>query len=778
MAGEGSNQLKMHRERQNSAQNDTKEDEGLFSVRFDAVHMRLRNAAISAQFGLLWIWAVEAAAPNNKNLWDGSDPDTLQRDHRLEQVLDLTLRRSPNWARGHALKAALCNFWQPRNRSCATTGSRQALRWDQKDEVALLTAASIEAERMPRDTSLKTLPSSSTSYQSMIWRTFNNTLARKQRRKRPGAKRFLVAMSLKPSRAMVNKAIMQMTFLARHDLADAFKQFSVKEGLWRSTTQRPLTYWSSLDKETPFPGAEVDERLPLTAEQFQLRLEEFKDEILQQRLKLGHNAGFTPCAPNTWCWEEDSGILPENSRFRGFWETGIVFMGKEPQPGEEDQRCSKLLPRTCRVIQEIWGISTVERRPWPQEILGGSGLTITGATISSVFGPYTSIAPHAAKTQGRFRLHCVLQLPSDGISLLRVHVHGRERYHRRGECFWFDESSDHDAEFISKGTEPRVLLMVDIEHPQLQGKGQPEPVSAMPFSARYWNSFLPSDQPLYAPSPLEAEWLRHAEKWMETDEAPLLLCERLPSRTVAKWLEAFLNGQVSSQRPEEALETSDLALDPSIFSAFWHLRDASLHWIEPLVATLSHPATHCHNLWPEVQNVTERHFESSGYLLLSRNDWLADPGQRILFDAGVSTYKNSTSWLFESYSRNGIVFDRIFGWEMKLEGHEQIPSNVLQQSSFSTDRVVSTRDDPSHSNPVQLISQLCRPEDFCVFKSCLPRTPGRVLLERPGRVASLWSLRQRILAAELSSLPTTAKPWSSCSLMALRYPNSKNAQKK
>jgi paraquat-inducible protein B len=32
-----------------------------------------------------------------------------------------------------------------------------------------------------------------------------------------------------------------------------------------------------------FGGAEVDERLPLTAEQFQLRLEEFKDEILQQR---------------------------------------------------------------------------------------------------------------------------------------------------------------------------------------------------------------------------------------------------------------------------------------------------------------------------------------------------------------------------------------------------------------------------------------------------------------------------------------------------------------
>ena len=100
---------------------------------------------------------------------------------------------------------------------------------------------------------------------------------------------------------------------------------------------------------------------------------------------------WLPVAAFRWP-QEDSGILPENSRFRGFWEaiwqwktrveqaktmetrgnfhvgstavthqnalswplnttpctrivaetcpqTGIVFMGKEPQPGEEDQRC-------------------------------------------------------------------------------------------------------------------------------------------------------------------------------------------------------------------------------------------------------------------------------------------------------------------------------------------------------------------------------------------------------------------------------------------------------
>jgi hypothetical protein len=33
---------------------------------------------------------------------------------------------------------------------------------------------------------------------------------------------------------------MQMTFLARHDLAEAFKEFSVKEGLWRTWARKWL----------------------------------------------------------------------------------------------------------------------------------------------------------------------------------------------------------------------------------------------------------------------------------------------------------------------------------------------------------------------------------------------------------------------------------------------------------------------------------------------------------------------------------------------------------
>ena len=54
-------------------------------------------------------------------------------------------------------------------------------------------------------------------------------------------------------------------------------------------------------------------------------------------------------------------------------------------------------------------------------------------------------------TEGRFRLHCVLQLPSDGISLLRVHVHGRERYHRRGshqDAFKAVLSIDESVDFV------------------------------------------------------------------------------------------------------------------------------------------------------------------------------------------------------------------------------------------------------------------------------------------------------------------------------------------
>ncbi|CAJ1354622.1 unnamed protein product [Effrenium voratum] len=194
---------------------------------------------------------------------------------------------------------------------------------------------------------------------------------------------------------------------------------------------------------------------------------------------------------------------------------------------------------------------------------------------------------------------------------------------------------------------------------------------------------------------------------MNWTEAPWRMCARLRAKTMARWL--------------EELQASDFS--PEIFSVFWR-REKSLQWIEPLAATLRHPATHCQGHWQRsaAQRGYEfdwkelrRTFESKDYLLLSKSAW-ADKGQRILFDAGVNAYNSSLGWFLDAYARNGILFDRLFGWEVSPPAHflEQIPAEVAQRLRFSTEPVVST--EAHENNPVALISKLCRPQDFCVLK--------------------------------------------------------------
>ncbi|CAJ1401429.1 unnamed protein product [Effrenium voratum] len=673
-------------------------------------------------------------------LWDISkDPDVLPRDLELEEALARVLREGSGarWARGHALLGALCHFWRPQNRSCAAYRIRIALRLNHHDEVALLAAAAMEADSMPRvfscprckDSRLKKVPHSMTSMESMVWRSLNGTEARRMRRQRLlpllraavqrfprhgeakgalamqlGATKMALelwrqAMDLAPtSRAMVNRAVTQLRFLGRRHLAEQFTQRAADLQLWRSPHQRPHIYWPSLPVAA-FPGAEVDPRLPATAQAFQRRSEEFRAELLRQRPQLLHFAGFTPCEAEAECREEDGGLFPENKRFQGFWEAGQLY--------SKLGGCAEATPKTCGVIQEV---------------LVAAGLQVTSASISAVFGPYTFIPEHSSATQGRLRLHCTLQLPPKSVSLLRL-TGRNERRHAAGECFWFDESSDHEASYSSDATQPRVLLMVDVVHPRLQDLEEEPLLSPAPFKARYWKSYLPSSKQLYVSSVLEQDWLLHAMNWTE---APWRMCARLRAKTMARWL--------------EELQASDFS--PEIFSVFWR-REKSLQWIEPLAATLRHPATHCQGHWQrsasqrgyEFDWKELRTFESKDYLLLSKSAW-ADKGQRILFDAGVNAYNSSLGWFLDAYARNGILFDRLFGWEVSPPAHflEQIPAEVAQRLRFSTEPVVST--EAHENNPVALISKLCRPQDFCVFKLDIdePETERELFgqLIRPG----------------------------------------------
>ncbi|CAJ1354621.1 unnamed protein product [Effrenium voratum] len=221
------------------------------------------------------------------------DPDVLPRDLELEQALARVLREGSGarWARGHALLGALCHFWRPQNRSCAAYRIRIALRLNHHDEVALLAAAAMEADSMPRvfscprckESRLKKVPHSMTSMESMVWRSLNGTEARRMRRQRLlpllraavqrfprhgeakgalamqlGATKMALelwrqAMDLAPtSRAMVNRAVTQLRFLGRRHLAEQFTQRAADLQLWREVPINGLTSTGPLCRWLPF----------------------------------------------------------------------------------------------------------------------------------------------------------------------------------------------------------------------------------------------------------------------------------------------------------------------------------------------------------------------------------------------------------------------------------------------------------------------------------------------------------------------------------------------
>ncbi|CAE7555537.1 asphd2, partial [Symbiodinium natans] len=675
----------------------------------------------------------------------------LPHDLPLEEALSDALRQSPHWARGRALLAALCEAFVPQNRSCAAYQARIALRLNPKDEVALVVAASIEAKKMPvvfdcncEDPSLQLVPHSNLGVAPYWYRMPEAAEAAKKTRAAlrdrvvallrramdvsfRGEIRAALAAQLgtapealelwreavtqaPESRALLNRAIHHMESLGLAREAKELAAGAVKRGLWSHPDQRPHLFWPALPFN-PFPGPELDSRLPRAAAAFAARLEELQTELL--RAKIPYTAHSSPCPVGANCTEVLPGLFPRTVRYAGFWETGLII--------GRDKPCSAQIPLTCRAIKEI---------------LETEGFTVIAATISTVFGPRSSIEPHASAVQGRLRLHCPVALP-DGASILEV-AGNPQRRHQEGECFWFDESVQHKATYSSVNNLPRTLLMIDIAHPALEDmSGEPTMVTD-PFTSRYWHTFFPANpsKPLYASSPLEEEWLQHAQNWTRS---PWVFCTKMKAKMLDQWL--------------DGVEASLAKEHPAIFSLFWERSSNTLQWIEPLAGALRHPAAFCESYWrrvPEPLRWKKSFQEHQGdpghkggsldmsldYLFLSNAAW-ADKGRRLLFDAGANAFNTSLGWLADAYRKNGIIFDHLWGWEVNPPPTYCVPTEWISRLSFSTEPVVATQGVPN--NPVHLMEQLCSPEDFCVFKLDIdePRIERELVAQilRPGGLA-------------------------------------------
>jgi aspartate beta-hydroxylase len=113
--------------------------------------------------------------------------------------------------------------------------------------------------------------------------------------------------------------------------------------------------------------------------------------------------------------------------------------------GAEDHATTAACPRTTALLQEL---------PLAPNF---------GFVMFSVVAPGTHIEAHSGWSNLRLRHHLTLEIPGDEVGAITVA--GEEFRWRRGECFAFDDSFDHEVNYEELA--PRSVLIVDTWHPDL-----------------------------------------------------------------------------------------------------------------------------------------------------------------------------------------------------------------------------------------------------------------------------------------------------------------------
>merc|ERR1719510_1098881 len=118
------------------------------------------------------------------------------------------------------------------------------------------------------------------------------------------------------------------------------------------------------------------------------------------------------------------------------------------------QQCSKT-PITCSLIDSIPEIINNRR----------------GQVKFSVMKSGTHVHPHSGPTNCRLRAHLGLKVPvnkNKNSTVLRVankYLHWSD-----GEIFVFDDSFDHEVWHENENNEVRIVLIMDLWHPQLSAE--------------------------------------------------------------------------------------------------------------------------------------------------------------------------------------------------------------------------------------------------------------------------------------------------------------------
>ncbi|KAJ8923777.1 hypothetical protein NQ315_010359 [Exocentrus adspersus] len=130
----------------------------------------------------------------------------------------------------------------------------------------------------------------------------------------------------------------------------------------------------------------------------------------------------------------------ENLKDTGDWKQFELFAR-----GQKNAKNCKACPFTCSIVERISEARNCKR----------------GQTKFSVMHPGTHVWPHCGPTNCRLRVHLGLRVPSKTF----IRVADETRSWKEGEMFVFDDSFEHEV--WHNGTELRLVLIVDVWHPEL-----------------------------------------------------------------------------------------------------------------------------------------------------------------------------------------------------------------------------------------------------------------------------------------------------------------------
>jgi len=205
-------------------------------------------------------------------------------------------------------------------------------------------------------------------------------------------------------------------------------------GAWPSTVQRPTgLYVRRLEAKPIWDAAEIPAARALEAA-YPAILNEFK------RLSEGVDR-----------WKPIN-CHDESLVSKGQW-TDFKFISNGQRHSVNCARC----PETWRVLSQLPEVATM----------------VSGTAIFSRMAGGTVIKPHCGATNTRLRLHLGLDVPKEGGPRPRMRVGGEWVEWQAGKVLCFDDSFEHEVEHL--GSKPRVILLVDLWHPDLgdnTGKGR------------------------------------------------------------------------------------------------------------------------------------------------------------------------------------------------------------------------------------------------------------------------------------------------------------------